>query len=162
MSFSQLLNNNDILYEISKHLETNDIINLHLAFNIPIHMNVLRLLDKFIMCQSCYKYENKLYDCYYCNKQICLYCSVKCKKCKIIVCNAYECNNDNKDKNDKSNHNFRLMINKYNCRNHKIICSIDHTAFACECKKGIKCKNCLCILCANCGQSGLCELCDAY
>lgn len=158
MEFVHLLDNSDILYEISKHLETNDIINFHLAYNIYMSVGVLRLLDKYIMCISCCKYEKELYECYYCKKKNCLYCLAKCKKCKMVVCNAFGCDKEN----EKCTHNFTLMMNKYNCRNHKTICSMNHKSPACECKKGIKCTNCLCILCAGCGQSGLCKICDGY
>jgi len=172
--------NNDTLFEICKYLENNDIINTHLAFNIPMQLNIIRLLDKYYECGTCHKYEKVLYKCIMCQIDNCLYCSVICKKCNGFKCNMFLCGNSNiesdvdnigsseeHDKDDNNNkntcnHNFESTINKYNCRNHNTKCNFCNKESACECKGGNKCRNCLWLLCKYCGKYGICEECDGF
>jgi len=152
--------NNDLIFGICKYASNNEIINIHLACNIPIQIDVIRLMEQYKLCESCRKYETKLLECIRCNKLICAYCQAKCAECNTIRCNAYKCGDHNsKNKNPKTDckHNFKSQITIKECRNHnKQKCS-DCKRLACECMKGGKCIKCWVILCENC--DGICENC---
>lgn len=163
--------NNDTLFEICKYLENNDIINMHLAFNAPMPLDIIRLLDKYYECSTCHKYEKLLYECIICKMKHCSYCSAICKKCNGVICSMFNCGkldfnseseDDSKDIINKCTHNFKSIINKHNCRNHKTKCSSCNKKSACECKDGIICRNCLWLLCKYCGKYGICESCDGF
>lgn len=160
---------NDVLFEICKYLKNNDIINMHLALNNPISLNIIRLLDKYYECDTCNKYEKSLYECTNCKISNCLYCSAICKKCNSAICNVYNCGKPDDDSdseeiinNGECSHDYKTIINKHNCRNHTIKCSLCNKRLACECKHGIRCRNCLWLMCKYCGKYGICETCDGF